>query len=109
MQNESPLLIEAQLITPPGDALKQRRTTFLVAEPVLRLHQLVAAPNEARLARHQGAKVWSEVTDTVAALIYGPHFEYLARTWCAEHASAAGRHYQPDRTDGHRVSVVTSS
>jgi len=82
------VLTEAQLITPLADALKQRRTTFQVAEPVLRLHQLVVAPNEARLVRHQGSKVWSEVTDTVAARIYGPHFEYLVRTWCAEHASA---------------------
>ena len=68
------VLTEAQLITPLADALKQRRTTFHVAEPVLRLHQLVVAPNEARLVRHQGSKVWSEVTDTVAARIYGPHF-----------------------------------
>jgi len=82
------VLTEAQLITPLADALKQRRTTFQVAEPVLRLQQLVVAPNEARLVRHQGSKVWSEVTDTVTARIYGPHFEYLARTWCAEHASA---------------------
>ena len=82
------VLTEAQLITPLADALRQRRTTFQVAEPVLRLHQLVVAPNEARLVRHQGSKVWSEVTDTVAARIYGPHFEHLARTWCAEHASA---------------------
>ena len=81
------VLTEAQLITPLADALKQRRTTFQVAEPVLRLHQLVVAPNEARLVRHQGSKVWSEVADTVAARIYGPHFEYLARTWCAEYAS----------------------
>ena len=32
--------------------------------------------------------MWSEVTETIAARIYGPHFEYLARTWCAERASA---------------------
>ena len=33
------VLTEAQLVTPLADALKQRRTTFQVAEPVLRLQQ----------------------------------------------------------------------
>ena len=82
------VLTEARLITSLADALKQRRTTFQVAEPILRLHQLVVGPNEARLVRHQGWKVWSEIADTVAARIYGPHFEYLTRTWCAEDASS---------------------
>ena len=52
------------------------------------MYQLVIAPNEARLIRHQESKEWSEVADTVAGRIHEPHFEYLARTWCAEHASA---------------------
>ena len=51
--------------------------------------RLIIAPNESRLTRHHGAEVWTEVADTVAARIYGPHFEHLARTWCAEHASKA--------------------
>jgi AAA+ ATPase superfamily predicted ATPase len=81
------VLTEAGLIDPLGDALRQKRTTFHLAEPVLRLHQLVIAPNESRLSRHQAERVWSEVADTVSSRIYGPHFEGVARTWCAEHAS----------------------
>lgn len=83
------VLTQAQLVAPLSDAVKQKRTTFHVAEPVLRLHQLVIAPNESRLARHHATDVWTEVADTVAAKIYGPHFEHLARFWCAEHAAAA--------------------
>lgn len=82
------VLTEAGLLVAVTDALKQRRTTFHIAEPVLRFHQLVIAPHESRLVRHQGPAVWAELADTVASKIYGPHFEECARVWCAEHASA---------------------
>lgn len=61
-----------------------------LGQTVLRLHQLVIRPHEERLARRAGAAaaaVWREVADTVSSKIYGPHFEDLARQWCAEHAS----------------------
>lgn len=35
------------------------------------------------------AVVWAATADTVAAKIYGPHLEDLAREWCLSHASAA--------------------
>lgn len=82
-------LTEARLVAPLADALRQKRTTFGVAEPVLRLHQSVVAPNEARLVRHAAGQVWEESTAVVSSQIYGPHFEDLARTWCAEHAGPA--------------------
>ncbi len=83
------VLAEAGLVEALPDALRQRRTTFHVAEPVMRLHQLVIGPNEGRLVRHHGPEVWAEVADTVSARIYGPHFETVARVWCAEHATAS--------------------
>lgn len=82
------VLTAARLIAPLADAIKQKRTTYHVAEPVLRLHQLVIAPNESRLTRHQGDAVWAETATTVSSRIYGPHFEHLARTWCEEHAAS---------------------
>lgn len=83
------VLAETRLVAPLADALRDKRTTFHVAEPVLRLHQLVVAPHEGRLARHGAPGVWAEVAGTVSSRIYGPHFEGLARSWCAEHASPA--------------------
>jgi DNA-binding transcriptional ArsR family regulator len=83
------VLTAAGLVDALDDAVKQKRTTYHLAEPVLRLHQLVIAPNESRLTRHHGTTVWTEAADTVASRIYGPHFEQLARTWCIEHASNA--------------------
>jgi AAA+ ATPase superfamily predicted ATPase len=82
------VLEDARLVIRQEDALRARRTTFHVAEPILRLHQTVIAPQEARLLRHQGARVWAEAGATVRAQIYGPHFEQLAREWTAAHASS---------------------
>lgn len=91
------VLIETRLVVALADAFRQKRTTFHVAEPALRLHQLVVAPHEGRLSRHGARGVWAEVTDTLSARIYGPHFEALARSWCAEHASAATLGGPPSR------------
>src|SRR6185437_13890524 len=82
------VLQEARLVAREADALLANRSTFHIAEPILRLHQLVVAPNGARLSRRQGALVWAEVADTVQAGIYGPHFEELARQWTMTYADA---------------------
>lgn len=74
------------LVRALDDAFRQRRRTYQIADPVLRLHRLVIAPNEAALARRP-AQVWGDVADTVSTNIYGPHFEQLAREWCEEHSS----------------------
>jgi hypothetical protein len=81
------VLTRTGMIAALADARRQRRTSYRVAEPLLRLHQLVTAPNEARLSLHRATEVWSEVADTVSARIYGPHFEHIARAWCLEHAA----------------------
>jgi DNA-binding HxlR family transcriptional regulator len=55
------VLVAAGLVDALRHAVKQKRTTYYIAEPVLRLHQLVIAPNEERLTRHHGKRVWAEV------------------------------------------------
>jgi uncharacterized protein len=81
------VLEQVRLVDRVGDALRDRRPTYRIAEPLIRFHQLVIRRNEARLVARAGRRVWAESADTVSALIYGPHLEDLARTWCAEHAS----------------------
>lgn len=81
------VLRDAGFVAPLEDAVRQRRTTFHIAEPILRFHQLVIAPHETQLLRHQAPSVWESLRDTVDSKIYGPHFEHLAREWCIEHAS----------------------
>ena len=98
------MLIRTGLVERHDDALRDRRATFHVAEPILRLHQLVVAPNESRLIRHRGAQVWSTVADTVSSNIYGPHFESVARSWCLDHASPRTVGGIPSRVSSSEVS-----
>ena len=69
------------------DALREKRSVFRVAEPVVRLHQLLIQRHEPELIVGRAERVWADNTDTVAGKIYGPHFEELARQWCFEHAA----------------------
>jgi len=81
------VLEEARLVERVEDAFRQKRATYLVSEPVIRLHELVIRRHEARLARRGADRVWAEVQDTVRSKIYGPHFEAVAREWCLTHAA----------------------
>lgn len=80
------VLAEADLIEGQDDAFRAKRTTFTLAEPILRFHQLVVRPHETRLGLRRGAQVWHEIADTVASRIYGSHFEHVARRWALAHA-----------------------
>lgn len=75
------------LIEQIDDALRGKRSVFRIAEPVVRLHQLLIQRHEAELVAGRADRVWHANSDTVASQIYGPHFEDLARQWCFEHAS----------------------
>jgi AAA+ ATPase superfamily predicted ATPase len=92
------MLERVGLIQRVDDAFRQRRPVYRIAEPVLRLHQLIIAPNEAELIGGAAARVWADCADTVAAKIYGPHLKELARQWCLWHAGPA--------TLGGRPSIV---
>lgn len=95
------VLAATQLVERVDDAFRQRRPVYRIAEPVIRLHQLIIAPNEADLVGGAASRVWSDNADTVRSRIYGPHFEELARQWCRWHAG-------PD-TLGGRPSTVRSA
>jgi uncharacterized protein len=82
------VLEQLRLVDRVEDAFRQRRPVYRLAEPMIRLHQLVIQPWQAELAVLGGRQVWRDVTDTVSARIYGPHLEDLARTWCQVHADA---------------------
>jgi hypothetical protein len=75
------------LIEQVDDALRDKRTVFRIAEPVVRLHQLIVFRREPELLAGRGHRVWESAAETVGRKIYGRHFEDLARRWCFEHAS----------------------
>lgn len=82
-------LEETRLISRVVNPLHERRSTYRIAEPMIRTHQLLIAPNEARLTRHRAAEVWEETQTTVESNIFGPHLEELAREWTMVHAAPA--------------------
>jgi hypothetical protein len=111
------VLEQTQLVERVEDALRARRPVYRIAEPELRLHQLIIAPNEADLVGGLGVRVWQDVQDTVRSKIYGPHLEDLARQWCRMHAGTStlgGRPSSvrsatvacPQHRHGHELDVV---
>lgn len=82
------MLERVQLVAKVADALRSRRPLYQVSEPLIRLQHLIIRPFEARLVGRGRARVWEQAAGTVQSLIYGPHLEDLARSWCAEYAAA---------------------
>jgi hypothetical protein len=75
------------LIEHLDDALRGKRSMFRIAEPIVRLHQLITSRYEPELVAGRAERVWQRSAPTVAARIYGPHFEDLARQWCLRYAA----------------------
>jgi uncharacterized protein len=68
------------------DPLNVERSVCVIVKPIVRLYQLVIAPNEPELAAGQAGRIWARSQPTVAARIYRPHFASVARQWCLRHA-----------------------
>jgi hypothetical protein len=68
------------------DPLNVERSVCVIVKPIVRLHQLVIAPNEPELTAGQAGRVWTRSQPAVAARIYRPHFASVARQWCLRHA-----------------------
>ncbi|MBV9448339.1 MAG: ATP-binding protein [Streptosporangiaceae bacterium] len=79
-------LEDVGLIEQLDDALRGKRSVFRIAEPIVRLHQLITARYEPELVAGRANRVWERSAATVSAKILGPHFEELARQWCMHYA-----------------------
>lgn len=80
-------LADIGLIEHVDDALRGKRGVFRIAEPVIRLHQLITVRHEPELVAGRADRVWERNAATVSSKIYGPHFEDLARQWCLRYAT----------------------
>lgn len=81
-------LEQVGLIERLDDAFRDRRGVFRLTDPLIRLHHLIIERHEGALVRGRALEVWQANADTVAAKIYGPHLEDLAREWTLSHASS---------------------
>lgn len=81
------VLEDIRLVRREEDAVRSRRSTYHVAEPLVRFHHAVVRPHLARLERGAGAQVWEEARSAFHSQVLGPHFEETARWWTAVYAS----------------------
>ncbi len=79
-------LASAGFINRRHDMLLDRRPVITVADPMVRLHQLVIEPYLADLEAGRARQVWAEAGHTAESKIFGPHFEALAAEWVARYA-----------------------
>jgi DNA-binding MarR family transcriptional regulator len=57
-------LQQVGLVTRLEDAFRERRGIYRLTDPLIRLHELVIAPNERLLVRGCGTQVWTANADT---------------------------------------------
>ncbi len=92
------VLLEAGFVARGEDALRRRRPTYRVADPIVRFHHVVTRRDLARFEERCAAEAWADAQPRFAAHVLGPHFEELARLWTARYAS--------EQTTGGRLARV---
>jgi len=82
------VLVDAGFVTRDEDALRERRPTYRIAEPIVRFHHVVTRADLARFEERRAAEAWADAAERFSSHVLGPHFEDLARQWTARYASA---------------------
>ena len=82
------VVIDAGWVTKLDDPLRSNRSTYVLAEPMIRFYRLITEPNMQRLSVGRGRDVWRDVRPVAAAQILAPHMEELAIEWVLRFASA---------------------
>jgi uncharacterized protein len=74
-----------ELVTDP---LHDRSTSIKLADPIIRTHRVLIAPNTRRLDRGFAKQVWEDSQHRLGRLIHAPHLEFLANEWVQRFAAA---------------------
>jgi uncharacterized protein len=82
------VVLDAGWVTKLDDPLRSNRSTYMLAEPMIRFYRLVIEPNMQRLAVGRARDVWRDVRPVVASQILGAHMEQLAIEWVLRFANA---------------------
>lgn len=92
------VLRDAGFLTRADDALRQRRPTYRVADPIVRFHHVITRRDLARFEERRALDAWADAQGRFAAHVLGPHLEELARLWTIRYAS-------PETTGGRLARV----
>lgn len=94
-------LEDTGFVTRTDDALRDRRPTYALADPIIRFHHIITRPSLARFEDRDTAAAWADANTAFRTHILGPHFEHLAREFTRRHAS-------PTTLGGRPATVATT-
>ncbi len=80
------VLLDAGFVVRDEDALRRRRPSYRIAEPIVRFHHVVTRPDLARFEERRAAEAWGDAQQRFSTHVLGPHFEDLARLWTTRYA-----------------------
>lgn len=92
------VLLDTGFVLRDDDALRQRRPSYRIAEPVVRFHHVVTRRDLARFEERRAMEAWADAQSRYATHVLGPHLEDLAREWTLRYAS--------EQTTGGRLARV---
>lgn len=83
------VLEDVGLLYRDADAFRANRSTFRIAEPLIRFYHVVMRPVWDQLERPgNGERVWQASRRRFTGNVIGPHFEQICRDWSLYHAGA---------------------
>ncbi len=81
------VLLDAGFVVRDEDALRRRRPSYRIAEPIVRFHHVITRPDLARFEERRAVEAWADAQQRFSTHVLGPHFEDLARRWTMRYAS----------------------
>ncbi|MBX6382810.1 MAG: hypothetical protein IRZ07_07515 [Microbispora sp.] len=118
MKHPLDALVDTGLVRRVEDLVFSGKTSYHIAEPILRFAHAVILPRLSQLERGRSRMVWERSADVFRSNILGPHFEDLVRDWLADQGWARLGFSEPgevgqttissgaDGQRGHQVDVV---
>lgn len=86
LQHPLEVLLSAGFLERAQDALTQKRSTYSIADPIIRFNEVVIAPHGVLLEQRDAQVAWAAAQDAFRSQILGPHFERLSREWAKDPA-----------------------
>jgi AAA+ ATPase superfamily predicted ATPase len=80
------ILVSAGFLLREDDVLLQKRPVYFIADPVVRLSEVVLDPYRSLLEERDVDTAWERAAPAYSSLVLGPHFERMAVEWTARHS-----------------------
>ncbi|HEX3693475.1 MAG TPA: ATP-binding protein [Solirubrobacteraceae bacterium] len=80
------VLLDAGFLIRDEDALRQRRPSYRIAEPIVRFHHAITRRDLTRFEERRAVEAWENAQERFSTHVLGPHLEDLARRWTARYA-----------------------